>query len=269
MGLGASLHEPASLVFDRQGIYFDPSGPSDLEDLIARAAAGAADLDRAARLRAAIVAAGLTKYNVGGAMRTERPAGRRVVLVPGQVEDDASVLRGCGAVRTNLALLQETRAVNPEAWLIWKPHPDVEAGLRAGAVAPETARTLADEVAEGASAHDVLAVADEVWTLTSLIGFEALLRGKAVTCLGQPFYAGWGLTHDLGGAIARRQARPTLDQLVWAALIAYPMYRDPLTGLPCTPELVVERFAAGIGTRQATVLAKLQAALAGQGWLWR
>ena len=34
--------------------------------------------------------------------------------------------------------------------------------------------------------------------MTSLMGFEALLRGIPVTTLGTPFYAGWGLTTDLG-----------------------------------------------------------------------
>lgn len=269
IGLGAALNQPASLVFDRQGIYFDPSGPSDLEDLIARAASGGGDTDRAVRLRRAIVAAGITKYNVGRDGQARRPSGRRVIVVPGQVEDDASVLRGCGPVRTNLALLQRARSANPDAWLVWKPHPDVETGLRTGAIRDDLVRTLADEVAEGVSADDLLAVSDAVWTLTSLMGFEALMRGKSVTCLGTPFYAGWGLTTDLGPAVPRRRARPTLDQLVWAALIAYPVYRDPLTGLPCGPELVVERFAAGIRTPQATVLSNLQAALAAQAWLWR
>jgi capsular polysaccharide export protein len=33
---------------------------------------------------------------------------------------------------------------------------------------------------------------NEVWTMTSLLGFEALIRGKSVTCLGLPFYCGWG-----------------------------------------------------------------------------
>jgi capsular polysaccharide export protein len=189
--------------------------------------------------------------------------------VPGQVEDDASILRGCADIRTNLALLESARAANPGAWIVYKPHPDVEAGLRAGAVEPGAAAALADEVASGASAADLIDAADAVWTMTSLLGFEALMRGKAVTCLGVPFYAGWGLTTDLGQPVPRRTARPTLDQLVWAALIAYPSYRDPVTGLPCGPELVVERFAAGAATRQSNLLSRLQAVLAGQAWLWR
>jgi capsular polysaccharide export protein len=101
------------------------------------------------------------------------------------------------------------------------------------------------------------------------MGFEALLRGLPVTCLGTPFYAGWGLTTDLGPACPRRMARPSLDAFVWAALIAYPAYVDPVSGLPCTPELVVERLASGQPMPRARLLSKLQGLLAGQSWLWR
>ena len=55
--------------------------------------------------------------------------------VPGQVEDDASIRLGAGAVRTNLALLRAAREANPDAFIVWKPHPDVEAGLCDGAIA--------------------------------------------------------------------------------------------------------------------------------------
>ena len=40
----------------------------------------------------------------------------------------------------------------------------------------------------------LLGIVDEVHTLTSLTGFEALLRGIEVHAYGGPFYAGWGLT---------------------------------------------------------------------------
>lgn len=269
VGLGAELTQAASLVFDRSGIYFDPSVPSDLEGWIANAASGGADEDRAARLRKTILDGRVTKYNLRGPELPRPPPGRRVVLVPGQVEDDASILRGCGKTRTNLGLLRAARAGNPDAWLIYKPHPDVEAGLRAGSVSEADARALADHVAGQGSPADLLDLADSVWTMTSLMGFEALLRGKPVTCLGTPFYAGWGLTEDLGPACSRRIARPTLDQLVWATLIAYPSYVDPASGLPCPPELVVERLAAGVPGRRAGLLSKLQGLLASQSWLWR
>ena len=108
--------------------------------------------------------------------------------------------------------------------------------------------------------------------MTSLLGFEALIRNKKVTCLGMPFYAGWGLTRDLFPQPDRRRARPTLAALVHAALIAYPRYFDPISGLPCPPEVVVDRLAkhqlpaAGQGNR---LLAKLQGIFASYARLWR
>ena len=268
-GLGAALIPPLSLVTDDQGIYYDPRQPSRLEALIAARAQLRPDQAlRAERLIAALLAAGLSKYNLGGAA-TDLPAGHRI-LVPGQVEDDASILTGAGEVQTNRALLQAARQANPQAVIIYKPHPDVEAGLRRGAV--EDAEALADVVARNADPVALLAEVQEVWTMTSLLGFEALLRQVPVTVLGAPFYAGWGLTRDLGPVPERRRARPSLEGLVHAALIDYPRYRDPVSGLPCPVEVIVDRLASGslprpgLGNR---ALAKLQGIFATYAHLWR
>jgi capsular polysaccharide export protein len=268
-GLGADLVPPLSLVADDLGIYYDPTRESRLERLIA-APLRPGQRARAERLVARLVAGGVTKYNLGGAL-PDLPPGHRI-LVPGQVEDDASILLGAGDTRTNLALLERVRAENPGAVILWKPHPDVEAGLRPGAVPPGRVAALADVTLTGVDAAAALAVADAVWTITSTLGFEALLRGVPVTCLGAPFYAGWGLTRDLGPVPARRQARPDVAALAHAALIAYPRYRDPISGRPCPAELVVDRIADGrVLPRSATlrILAAAQGALSGHAWLWR
>ena len=61
--------------------------------------------------------------------------------------------------------------------------------------------------------------------MTSLTGFEALMRGKRVVTYGMPFYAGWGLTRDCL-KLPRRSRRLTLNELVAGALITYPRYYD-------------------------------------------
>ncbi|MFV0383274.1 capsular polysaccharide biosynthesis protein [Paracoccus sp. (in: a-proteobacteria)] len=271
-GLGAALTPPLSLIADDLGIYFDPTRESRLERLIAAGPppGGAA---RAARLIVAIRAAGLSKYNLPGAEIDLPPrGGARLILVPGQVEDDASIRLGAGEQRTNLALLERARAENPGAILIYKPHPDVEAGLRPGLIPDERLAALADHVARHADPAGLLARIDEVWTITSTLGFEALLRDIPVTVLGAPFYAGWGLTRDLGPVPARRQARPDLAALVHACLIAYPRYHDPISRLPCPVEVVLDRLSdprASRGGPALRVLAKLQGALAGHSRIWR
>uniref|UniRef100_A0A2A4YY93 Beta-3-deoxy-D-manno-oct-2-ulosonic acid transferase n=1 Tax=OCS116 cluster bacterium TaxID=2030921 RepID=A0A2A4YY93_9PROT len=269
-GLGAELTPPLSLVLDDLGIYFDPTAPSRLEQMITKSTAldqGA--LLRAERLIAKLRTLGLSKYNQGGGI-PEIPRGKRLILVPGQVEDDASILRGAGEICTNAALIAAARGANPDALILYKPHPDVEAGLRTGAV-PD-ADQLADIVLQNTDPAQIIDAVDEVWTMTSLMGFEALLRGKKVTCLGQPFYAGWGLTRDLGPAVARRTARPSLAALAHATLIDYPRYYDPVTRLPCPVEIAVERLAQGGVPRPGRlnrILAKAQGLRARFAYLWR
>ncbi len=269
-GLGAELVPPLSLVADDLGVYYDPGRESRLEQLIQAPCPPDAEA-RARRLIDRLVAHGLSKYNLAGTQGIERGPGRWI-LVPGQVEDDASIRLGCGEVRTNLALLAACRAANPDAVLVYKPHPDVEAGLRPGALSRAQVQAHADHLAEGCDPIALIDQSDEVWTLTSLLGFEALLRGKPVTCLGQPFYAGWGLTRD-HLLIARRTARPSLAALVHAALIAYPRYRDPVSGLPCPVEVIVDRLTDGSlprkGPAALAILSQLQRAVGAIRNVWR
>ncbi|ETX27365.1 capsular polysaccharide biosynthesis protein [Roseivivax isoporae] len=270
-GLGAELVPPLSLAADDMGIYYDPRTPSRLERLIAEAADLPDDRrQRARRLIRTLVASGVSKYNLAGAV-PDLPEGRRI-LVPGQVEDDASILCGTDAVATNAALLARVRDENPHAVIVWKPHPDVIAGLRQGHVADPL--RWADVEVGTCDMAALLKEIDEVWTMTSLTGFEALLRGRRVVALGAPFYAGWGLTRDLGTVPARRLGgrRPDLEALVHAALVDYPRYRDPVTGLPCPVEVAAERLARGEVAHPGIAnraLSKLQGLLASRAHLWR
>ncbi|WP_375460847.1 capsular polysaccharide biosynthesis protein [uncultured Enterovirga sp.] len=243
IGLGVALRQGASYVLDRTGVYYDATGPSDLETLLEQHGFDAALLARAARLRAQIVGARLSKYNVGTAPMPNLPRDRPVVLVAGQVEDDASIRLGAATVVGNAGLLRRARERNPDALIVYKPHPDVEAGLRPGQLPPGEAASLADVVIRDVAAPDAIDRADRVEVATSLLGFEALLRGKPVTTHGLPFYAGWGLTES--PASPRRTRRLSLDELVAGALILYPRYIDPPTGLPCPPETLVRRLEAG------------------------
>ncbi len=271
-GLGAQLVAPLSLVLDDLGIYYDPTRPNRLEELIRSRRLLRPDQKlRAEKLIANLRRAALSKYNVGDALKAAIPEGHKI-LVPGQVEDDASILTGTKTISTNLELLSAARAANPEAIILYKPHPDVEAGLRTGRIAPDDLDRLCDVVLHGVDPIAAIDEADEVWTMTSLLGFEALLRGKSVTCHGAPFYAGWGLTRDLGAVPARRSTQVSVEALVHATLIDYPRYLDPITKQACPVEVVLERLAAGNLPRPSAMnrsLAKLQGAFASYAHLWR
>lgn len=255
IGLGADCVPPLSIVVDPLGAHYDPSQPSTLEQLLSGPAPNADTLARARALHETITASGISKYGVGG-QTLPRPGGdRRHVLVVGQVEDDRSVrLGGCG-IASNHELLRRVRALRPDVYIVYRPHPDVEAGHRKGHVPPTAALALADSIDPGNAISDLIAMVDEVHVITSLAGFEALLHGKAVVTHGVPFYAGWGLTQDLGPVPDRRGQALSLDRLVAAVLLDYPRYLDPVTGLPCDAELLILRFGAGVRRKNAALVA--------------
>lgn len=226
VGLGSDLIRPMSLVLDARGIYFDPSRESDLEHLLNTRNFDDDDRRRAHQVRDFIVEYGITKYNIEPRETPQwSSGGREVVLVPGQVEDDASIRFGCVDVRTNMGLLKAARSVHPEAYIVYKPHPDVASSNRKGRVALAAAREFADHVETAVSIVSCIEACDVVHTMTSLSGFDALLRGKRVVVYGRPFYAGWGLTEDVV-TVERRNRRLSLDELIAGALLHYPLYWD-------------------------------------------
>lgn len=248
VGLGADLYPPMSLVVDWQGLHYDATRPSDLESMLQEAGFDAPMLARAARLRETIIAAGVTKYNVGARQWRRPDTASRVVLVIGQVESDAALRYGAPVLKTNAGLLRAVRQRRPGAYLVYKPHPDVVAGLRRLGSGERQMRRLCHEVVTDVSVDTLLNHVDEVHVMTSLAGFEALLRGLPVTTYGQPFYAGWGLTHD-ECPVPRRTRRLTLDQLVAGALIMYPRYVCPGgKGLATPEEVLAALVTQGAGT---------------------
>ena len=280
VGLGADLIRPVSWVQDDVGIYYDATRPSRLEQILAETAFSDALLARAAALRTAICDAGITKYNLGpaqaGQRATEptastgahahddvghgshavttgtdapawhRPAtAQRVLLVVGQVETDASIRYGGSTIHRNMDLLRAVRDAHPDDYLLYKPHPDVVAGLRARGEGEGGAREWCDDIIDQIPLEHLLPHVDAVHVLTSLAGFEALLRHKPVVTHGQPFYAGWGLTDDraLTPDVRRRRHRTlTLDQLVAGTLILYPTYVSRVTRRYTTPERVLQEL---------------------------
>ncbi len=241
-GLGANCVPPQSIVVDDLGAHFDGRSASRLEQILQNGNFPAELLTRARNLRRSINALGISKYDVGQE-HLERRSTKAHVLVPGQVEDDRAVLSTPGHPLTNLEMLRRVRESRPDAHIIYKPHPDVEAGHRKGTIPDQVALGIADEVVRAPSISSWIDLVDEVHVNSSLAGFEALLRDTKVTTHGVPFYGGWGLTEDLGPVPERRTARRTVDELVAASLIVYPRYVDPMTNLPCSPEVLITRLS--------------------------
>ncbi|MBD3807058.1 MAG: capsular polysaccharide biosynthesis protein, partial [Sulfuricurvum sp.] len=166
------------------------------------------------------------------------PSDRSIVFVPGQVDDDASIRFGAPGM-SNLELLKQVRANRPDAYIVFKPHPDVLAGNRVGHIDQSEALRYCDCIVSEVGIDSVLAYADEVHTMTSLVGFEALIRRIKVVTYGLPFYAGWGLTEDKLRC-ERRKRILSIDELVAATYLLYPRYIHPESLQRCEIEEVLE-----------------------------
>lgn len=244
VGLGSDLRRPSSLVIDNVGIYYDATCASSLEQFLNTHKFSPEDLSRGANLRESILEARVSKYNVGERAALDfksKAGGKEVILVPGQVEGDASLQYGSPDAQTNAALLEAVRADHPEAYIVFKPHPDVVSGNREGEVPADVLARCANDTVISADIIDCIDAVDMVCTMTSLSGFEALLRGVAVKTYGSPFYAGWGLTSDKV-TVARRTRTLPLDGLVYALLCVYARYVDWQTGHSTCPEAIVEQM---------------------------
>lgn len=234
VGLGAAFNSPISWVFDDLGMYFNTQIESRLEQLLNQHEFTQDECTQARILQRQLVSQKLSKYNLQNIQVTALPniQSRQKVLVIGQVEGDASLQFGSPYIKRNLDFLAQVRQLCPDAYLVYRPHPDVSAGWRKDSLELSQAQQYADEIKIEGDITDWLDWANEVHVMTSSTGFEALMRAKHVVCHGLPFYSGWGLTHDLY-ALDRIKRSINLEQLIAGALILYPQYRSLLNKSHC------------------------------------
>ncbi len=239
---GRSGEPPLGLLIDREGLHFDPRGPSELETLLAREALDdTALLDRARGVIARLRAHHLTKYAaVDPALPVPEPG---YVLIVDQTRGDASLTASGADAATFRDMLTEARLAHPGARIVVKTHPETAQGHRPG-------HLMAKDLPEGAqlfdapaSPWDLLEGAVAVYTVSSQLGFEAILAGHEPHVFGGPFYAGWGLSHDRFD-LPRRGRKLTAAQLVAAALILYPTWYDPYRDRLCEIETVLATLEA-------------------------
>nr|WP_245262608.1 capsular polysaccharide biosynthesis protein [Ensifer sp. BR816] len=247
VALGALRVPPLSLTFDKQDMFFNANGPSDLEDIL-RTYDFASDrllMHRARIIREQLLTSRLSKYNSGKSLDIALVYGKKTqrrVLVIGQVERDASIAYGCSKKVTNNDLVRLAASENPDAQIIYKPHPEVLKGTAKAKSNPERVRDLAMILTQDISLADALETIDHVYTITSLSGFEALLRSIKVTTVGCPFYSGWGLTDDRQPN-SRRNRKLSIDEVFAAAYILYARYLDPVTKTPIEIEDALDVLA--------------------------
>lgn len=240
ISLGSDLTRPFSLIVDDKGLYIDPNKVSKLEELLQNEIFDKNMLNRAKNIIKTLLENRFSKYNglKHEDLKINAKIGQKVILIPAQVEDDASMILG-GFGLSTLDLLKEVRAKNQDAYIIFKPHPDVLSGNRVGLKDETLILEFCDEIVKDCSIDSAIKIADEIHTITSTSGFDALLRAKKVFTYGMPFYAGWGLTKDKYRC-ERRTRKLSLEELVAGALIIYPRYINPKTKTLCEIEVCLD-----------------------------
>jgi capsular polysaccharide export protein len=244
-GLGADFVKPKSIVLDNCGIYYDSTKNSDLENILNNIFLTKKLINDTKFLISKIIKNNITKYNIENlklfySIKTDK----KIIFVVGQVAHDASIKYGTFTYKTDLDLIKKVRSSNKYAFILYKPHPDVLSGNRTGADL-NIIEKYVDKIALDLSIFNCLKICNEVHTLTSLVGFDALIRGKKVFTYGAPFYAGWGLTVDMdksSPAFKRRKRKLTLEELVYGCLIKYPIYWDYEKNKKTTCEHVIKQI---------------------------
>jgi capsular polysaccharide export protein len=114
----------------------------------------------------------------------------------------------------------------PNCKIVIKAHAETISGRRPGYF---SAADKTDDVqipSQPTSPWPLFEGAKAVYTHSSQMGFKSILAGHKQSVFGQPFYPGWGLSHDMS-PLGRRRHTLAAAQLFAAAIILYPIWYDP------------------------------------------
>ncbi len=259
VGLGVEGTPGLSLIIDDKAPYFDATAPSRLEDYLnADWQLDDAQRERCERAIARITELRLAKYNNAQDVPLALPDDS--VLVVDQRAGDSSIVKGLAGPASFEQMLEAAVAENPGKTVVVKLHPDAISGRRDSALAQLP--RVNDErgvivIRDNVNPHVLLDACSVVYTVSSGLGFEALMRGRRVRCFGMPFYAGWGLTQD--ELTCPRRVRPrSVHDVFHAAYIVHSRYFSPQLTRVCDLEDLLDYFAAERGRTREPSPAKGQ-----------
>lgn len=222
-GLGADLIMPKSLCFDSGSSHFDWKRPTDLERLLRNYRLNKNELILSAQLLKIITANNLTKY--GCVVPLKKISLEIDILIVGQNQTDAALKFGSDEINSNFMLCKKVRQLNPNRKISFLDHPD---NYLMKKLSGQECSSYVDEIlSEDVDCISAINASNEVHVITSLLGFEAILRQKEVHVYGFPFYWGWGLTNDFfknRELSKRRNKTLKLKEMLWIAYGIYPKY---------------------------------------------
>jgi capsular polysaccharide export protein len=235
VGLGLHGAPTVSMVIDNEGIYYDATQPSRLDRLISYISMGHSSSNTLLHEAISLFCTSeVSKYNLGKLHVDDSIIQNKIIIVD-QTVGDESVSGSLSNQDTFRYMLKRALAHHNTSDILICSHPDVKAGLKKGYLTKIARQYGLLFVDDCISPIALLKQAREIWTVSSGLGYEALLHGVKVRSFGASFYTGYGLTIDhlselQMNAIAKRRPLPNgICDLFDAFSIRYTRYVDPLT----------------------------------------
>ncbi|WP_322884259.1 hypothetical protein U8C35_07835 [Sinorhizobium medicae] len=256
LGIGLSKEPGRSIIIDDLGFYYDATKPSRLETILnSPRRFGWFRLFQSKRAMRRIAQKRVSKYNDAPLTlppSLARPRDRKRILVLDQRAGDASIK---GALANELSfVLMLDHALKQDADVFVKIHPDALQGGKMSAMSLALMNFQDDAdlniVSESVNPYVLFSAVDEVYTVASGMGFEAVIAGLPVHCFGVPYYAGWGFTID-HVKVPRRTARRSPEEVFYVAWMMLSRYVDPRTKRLCSVAAATKRIARDVKRYQA------------------
>jgi capsule polysaccharide export protein KpsC/LpsZ len=232
--IGLSGEPGLSIILDDTTAYYDATRPSRLQRLLQNGKELTSDeFQRSREAIAKIVHTRISKYNHAPniSLKIGTPGKRKVLLVD-QRFGDQSVISGLADESSYERMLLDVIRLRADCDIIIKQHPDA---IKGGKSSYYSDSRLAFTrymdniflVNFDINPFALFELVDEVYVVTSGMGFEALMAGKTVHCYGVPFYAGWGVTTDKISVPGRNRPR-SVEEIFHLAYIDSSRYFHPI-----------------------------------------
>lgn len=231
--IGLSGEPALSIILDDTTAYYDATRPSRLQKLLEKGPNLTHEQnERSLSAIRKIVDARVSKYNHAPdlSLNIGRPDRKKVLLID-QRFGDQSVISGLADEHSFERMLNDVMREYSKYDIIIKQHPDAIRGGKSSyfndkklsfAKYKDNIHLINFDI----NPYSLFDIADEVFVVTSGMGFEALLAGKNVHCYGAPFYAGWGCTTD-HITIPKRTRRRRLEEIFYFSYIESSRYYHP------------------------------------------
>jgi capsular polysaccharide export protein len=229
--IGATHSTPYSLILDKAGLYYNPKTETDLDKIlnVYNFRDDTVLIQEAKQSLKLMIDMQISKYNPPSVEKIDKlgiKLTKRVVVL-GQVDNDSAIRYGNPDNWSSIELVKLARYENPLAEVLYRPHPEVYKGYQKSRFRKKSIEYIAKLVSPEEPLLEFLETIDHVYTINSLSGLEALLRGKKVTTVGAAFYGGWGLTDDRY-KFQKRDRELSLDELFAGVYLKYPRYLSDL-----------------------------------------